>query len=210
MEQQGYFWMPLVAAADTSFCLNEQRQAAGPYYRFEGESLWGIEAAEPDPEVTPEPVYKKKLWPALPVKGAMSWKGELAAQEGEDVAEPMAEYTGRRASRQRRHRPRRSTRELVAPQEINTSAGVPAEAQLIVSEAFKDELMEGLETGGDLRISAISKIQGNVVAMALEEHGCRVVQKAFDVAAMADKEALVNELRGHVTRVIYSKHGNYV
>jgi len=219
MDQHGFIWMPWVAAADPSLSWNEHSQAGAGYYELEaqgivsiaaGESLWGIEAAEPDPEVTPEPVYEKKLWPALPVKGAMSLKGELEGQDVDDVAEPMAEYTGRRGSRQRRHRPRRSTHEFVAPQDINASADVPTEGQLIVSEAHKEELMKGLEAGGDLRISAISKIQGKVVAMALEPHGCRVVQKALEVAAMADKEALVSELRGHVIRLISSKHGNYV
>jgi len=58
--------------------------------------------------------------------------------------------------------------------------------------------------------SALSSIRGSVFRMTMEPCGCRVVQLALDVASMAEKEVLVDELRGKVLKAVASPHANFV
>eukprot|EP00746_Dinoflagellata_sp_MGD_P166952 gnl/MRDRNA2_/MRDRNA2_97205_c0_seq1.p1 gnl/MRDRNA2_/MRDRNA2_97205_c0~~gnl/MRDRNA2_/MRDRNA2_97205_c0_seq1.p1 ORF type:complete len:426 (+),score=84.36 gnl/MRDRNA2_/MRDRNA2_97205_c0_seq1:99-1376(+) len=46
--------------------------------------------------------------------------------------------------------------------------------------------------------------------LALSIHGCRIVQKAFDVACGDEKRELAIMLHGHVQELLESQHGNHV
>lgn len=46
--------------------------------------------------------------------------------------------------------------------------------------------------------------------LALSRHGCRVVQKALEVASGADRDALLATWQNHVIELYESPHGNYV
>jgi pumilio RNA-binding family len=56
----------------------------------------------------------------------------------------------------------------------------------------------------------ISWLHPATLQLALSEHGCRVVQKVFDVAGGEARAALSDQLRGHVLDMLYSPHGNHV
>jgi hypothetical protein len=86
----------------------------------------------------------------------------------------------------------------------------PNVENLVLTEKMKDEICQQLESGGDVRQLALSKIHGAVLRMALEPFGCRVVQLAFDVATTSEKQSFVAELRGHVRDAISSPHANFV
>jgi len=53
-------------------------------------------------------------------------------------------------------------------------------------------------------------LQKVVRHLALSKMGCRIVQKAFEVASGADHDMLVAELKDHVVELYESPHGNYV
>lgn len=46
--------------------------------------------------------------------------------------------------------------------------------------------------------------------LALSKNGCRIVQKAFEVASNPDRDVMIEELKDHVTELYQSPHGNYV
>merc|ERR1711865_305492 len=46
--------------------------------------------------------------------------------------------------------------------------------------------------------------------LALSKAGCRIVQKAFEVAAGSDQDVLIAGLQDHIVELYESPHGNYV
>jgi len=108
----------------------------------------------------------------------------------------------------RRRRGRRAAKAKAKGSEVIAES--PPNDQLLVSEEMKGELTQHLEAGGDMMHRAVSKLTGSVLRMSLEPFGCRVVQSALSVASMAEKDALVAELRGHVSLLTSSPHGNFV
>lgn len=66
------------------------------------------------------------------------------------------------------------------------------------------ELMEQMATGGAAYSAAIHAIQGSVVVLSFDQHACRVVQRALEVADEAIAASLAAELRGHVCAAIES------
>jgi pumilio RNA-binding family len=53
-------------------------------------------------------------------------------------------------------------------------------------------------------------LQPVVFELSLTVHGCRVIQKAFDVAGGEHGDALAAQLHGHVKELLESQHGNHV
>merc|ERR1711933_104035 len=47
-------------------------------------------------------------------------------------------------------------------------------------------------------------------SLAIEKDGCRVLQKAIEVADNADKRRIAESLKNHITALVEDKHGNYV
>lgn len=73
-------------------------------------------------------------------------------------------------------------------------------AQLDAEEGLADEIR-----------SALARLEGVVVELALREDGCEVVQRALEVASSgAEQEMLVSELRGHVRTLVASPYGSDV
>jgi len=72
-------------------------------------------------------------------------------------------------------------------------------------------LMKAL-TGCDerTRAEAVEQVADSMWPMAVQRHGCRVAQKAFEVADGDQKNLLAEGLRGHIREAIESPHGNYV
>jgi len=108
----------------------------------------------------------------------------------------------------RRRRGRRSAKAKATSSMVILES--PPNHQVVVSEETKMELIQQLEAGGDMMRQAISSLTGSVLRMSLEPFGCRVVQSALEVASMAEKDALVAELRDHVSLMVSSPHGNFV
>lgn len=49
-----------------------------------------------------------------------------------------------------------------------------------------------------------------VLALSLQMYGCRVIQKALEVATLEQQLAIVQELEGHVMRCVRDQNGNHV
>jgi pumilio RNA-binding family len=58
--------------------------------------------------------------------------------------------------------------------------------------------------------SVLGWIRPAALQLALSAHGCRIVQKAFDVACGDEKRGLAIKLHGHVRELLESQHGNHV
>lgn len=87
--------------------------------------------------------------------------------------------------------------------------GEPSE--LAKSADCSNVAMEQLEHGDIFRCAALVQwLCPATLELAFSEHGCRVVQKALEVAGGADRAAIVDQLRGSVVNLVASPHGNYV
>merc|ERR1719265_205219 len=58
--------------------------------------------------------------------------------------------------------------------------------------------------------SIVAWIYPATFELALSTHGCRIVQKAFDIACGDEKRELAIKLHGHVKELLESQHGNHV
>ena len=69
-----------------------------------------------------------------------------------------------------------------------------------------------LEYGSDdHRRQLTEAMRGHVVELTLQTYGCRVVQKALDLAPMALRESIVTaELKGNVPQCVMDTNGNHV
>lgn len=73
------------------------------------------------------------------------------------------------------------------------------------------EIIAKLESTDRAHMQQIIKwLQGNVLMLALSKHGCRVVQKALEVADNLARDRLFAELEPHVMELCDSPHGNHV
>jgi len=72
-------------------------------------------------------------------------------------------------------------------------------------------LMKAL-TGGDgqAKAEALEQVAASMWPMTVQRHGCRVAQKAFEVADQGQKNLLAEGLRGHIREAVESPHGNHV
>jgi len=72
-------------------------------------------------------------------------------------------------------------------------------------------LMKAL-TGSDeqAKAEALDQIANSIWPMAVQRHGCRVAQKAFEIADQDQRDLLAEGLRGHIREALESPHGNYV
>jgi hypothetical protein len=108
----------------------------------------------------------------------------------------------------RRRRGRRNARAKAKASSVISEA--PVFEALLVTEEEKRELMQQLEVGGVKKCKAIADLHGAVLRLSLEPYGCRVVQRALEVANKAEKEDLACELQDHVRLAIASPHANFV
>ena len=53
-------------------------------------------------------------------------------------------------------------------------------------------------------------LRGNVLGLALQMYGCRVVQKVIEVLRGAEQAAIAAELHSHVMRCVLDQNGNHV
>ena len=109
----------------------------------------------------------------------------------------------------RRRRARRGARARQDPNVFCLDDATCAGEQLVTA-ARRQQLICQLEAGGELLRGAVSSLRGRVPMMALDIHGCRVVQRALELASASAKQALAKELHGHVCGSLASPHGNYV
>jgi len=80
----------------------------------------------------------------------------------------------------------------------------------IAQQEYFDRVLGDLEAGGAARAAALAGLVGGVRRLAMDGAGCRVVQRALEVADLATAAQLVQDLRGHVLDLVHSPHGNYV
>lgn len=62
----------------------------------------------------------------------------------------------------------------------------------------------------DLVASLINTITGHVPALALQVHGCRVIQKAIEVLPTEQQCLIACELHAHTVRCSKHRNGNHV
>ncbi|CAE8583209.1 unnamed protein product, partial [Polarella glacialis] len=55
----------------------------------------------------------------------------------------------------------------------------------------------------------LQSLHGQVLAMALDPRGCRLVQRALELAGDHEQVFLARELRGHVREALESPHANH-
>jgi len=88
---------------------------------------------------------------------------------------------------------------------------LPAPSILVESEELTDAVIEQLEGHDPTCLSRIfAWLRQATLQLAVSLRGCRIVQKALEVAAGEDRTALVDQLRGHVRKLLESPHGNHV
>lgn len=73
-----------------------------------------------------------------------------------------------------------------------------------------ERLVSGLDEGAVGRAELLDWVVGLAWPMASSPGGCRVVQKALEVAAGPERAALAEQLRGHVWEASSSPHANHV
>jgi pumilio RNA-binding family len=56
----------------------------------------------------------------------------------------------------------------------------------------------------------VEKLQGNILLLTLNEHGCRIVQKVMQVVSCDMQAKLFGELSVGIVQCIEDKHGNFV
>lgn len=99
--------------------------------------------------------------------------------------------------------------------------GCSGEQEDVVSRGEPGDLAEGamqsceilsrLEDADHAEVQEIVDwLRGHVLALALSKHGCRVVQKALEVADCTARDGLFAELEPHVVELYDSPHGNHV
>jgi len=53
-------------------------------------------------------------------------------------------------------------------------------------------------------------LEGNVLTLAIQMYGCRVIQKALESIEAEQQGILVKELEGHVMKCVKDQNGNHV
>jgi len=74
-----------------------------------------------------------------------------------------------------------------------------------------NSILDKLERGNsEEKHSLLLKLHKIVRQLALSKAGCRIVQKAFEVAGGSDRDLIISELQHHVVELYESPHGNHV
>eukprot|EP00929_Paragymnodinium_shiwhaense_P008488 TRINITY_DN112447_c0_g1_i1.p1 TRINITY_DN112447_c0_g1~~TRINITY_DN112447_c0_g1_i1.p1 ORF type:complete len:548 (+),score=89.92 TRINITY_DN112447_c0_g1_i1:108-1751(+) len=154
-----------------------------------------------DDSACPTPV---KLSAALSVASSESTKGsETRRRRRKRGAKAVAASASL-------DKPRASEKRTAAPLpagSLQHAAGEMASA-VVVDARWCQSLLQDLEGANGDR--APHQLRGSVCVLAFDAAGCRVVQKALEVLGMADCEAIVMELHGHVVEAMRSPHANFV
>eukprot|EP00930_Biecheleria_cincta_P054783 TRINITY_DN4118_c0_g1_i1.p1 TRINITY_DN4118_c0_g1~~TRINITY_DN4118_c0_g1_i1.p1 ORF type:complete len:454 (-),score=135.00 TRINITY_DN4118_c0_g1_i1:92-1453(-) len=79
----------------------------------------------------------------------------------------------------------------------------------VLLDIEKDTLISRLEAE-DTREASLELLLKELLPMALNKDGCRVVQKALDVADSTQRSKLLAAIQPHVVSLYQSPHGNYV
>jgi len=99
----------------------------------------------------------------------------------------------------------------VACDELPHPDDLPSASLLAKSAELSDVVAEQMESCDRARLGVILRwLQKATLELAFSAYGCRVVQKAFEVAGGDDRTALVDQLRGNVVKLVESPHGNHV
>jgi len=94
-------------------------------------------------------------------------------------------------------------------QEDVVGGGEPGD--LAESAGRSCEILSRLEDADHAEVQeVVDWLRGHVLALALSKHGCRVVQKALEVADCTARDELFAELEPHVVELYDSPHGNHV
>mmetsp|Transcript_93294 Transcript_93294/g.216881 ORF Transcript_93294/g.216881 Transcript_93294/m.216881 type:complete len:481 (+) Transcript_93294:42-1484(+) len=162
------------------------------------QSLNQMEVAQPEMSLWAQQQEACVPWCMAPTEdfeeGAPSSFDVEAAGTGAQSG--LSESTRRRLRRQRAAR-----RRPAAPAAARGRAACPSEL---------GELTASLEAGGAERAAAVEALRGRVLEGTLQADGCRVVQRALEVAETSVTSQLLTELHGSVREAIDSPHGNYV
>jgi hypothetical protein len=79
------------------------------------------------------------------------------------------------------------------------------------SDAEVDPMLLDLDCGDDSKKKeAIEWVIGSVYPLAVTRRGCRIVQRALEVATSADQQRIVEKLQGHVEDMLKSPNANHV
>eukprot|EP00747_Dinoflagellata_sp_TGD_P166700 gnl/TRDRNA2_/TRDRNA2_189901_c0_seq1.p1 gnl/TRDRNA2_/TRDRNA2_189901_c0~~gnl/TRDRNA2_/TRDRNA2_189901_c0_seq1.p1 ORF type:complete len:579 (+),score=117.25 gnl/TRDRNA2_/TRDRNA2_189901_c0_seq1:242-1738(+) len=106
---------------------------------------------------------------------------------------------------------RQSATELLRAYHVVPQLADVAPAQLAEDDEKSKEIIARLEDGSRLERKAVLLwLRPALRDLALSRCGCRVVQKALDVAGGPDRDRLVAELQPHVVELYESLHGNHV
>ncbi|CAK0896314.1 unnamed protein product [Prorocentrum cordatum] len=81
-------------------------------------------------------------------------------------------------------------------------SGRAGDREAAVQQNNCQRLLEGLDAGGPARASALASLLGEVRRLAADPAGCRVVQRALEVADHVSAAELVQDLHGHVRDLI--------
>jgi len=115
-----------------------------------------------------------------------------------------------------------SSEELGSPLGAGTEEASPQPAKVGLQESHgaedacellldigKDTLISRLEAE-DTREATLELLLKDLLRVALNKDGCRVVQKALDVVDSAQRSKLLAAIQPHVVSLYQSMHGNYV
>jgi len=73
-----------------------------------------------------------------------------------------------------------------------------------------DATIEGINRDRTDLTAILGSLQGQVCALSVDQHGCRLVQRVLAAVDDRGKETIANELKGHVKEVLESPHANHV
>lgn len=137
-------------------------------------------------------------------QGIMPGQQRLLRVQGQGSEyEVTSQHGGQCASRGRRLRRKANRR-------TETGARSAASMSTVCSDERCAKLKEDLDAGGDACIAAVAAIRGQVLPLALEPAGCRLIQHAIETLSHEFTKELVAELHGRVLEAIESPHANYV
>jgi hypothetical protein len=103
-----------------------------------------------------------------------------------------------------------------ADEDAHTSLGYLAKAEttagyLSISDSDVDQMLLEMEcSSSDRRKTAVEWVVDNTGDLAFTRRGCRIVQRAMELATSADKQQIVKKLGGQVLEALQSPHANYV
>jgi hypothetical protein len=98
-----------------------------------------------------------------------------------------------------------------ADEDAHTSLGHSATAQTSISDAEVDQMLLAMEcSSSEKRKTAMEWVVSSTHSLAFTRRGCRIVQRAMELATSADKEQIVENLQGLALDALQSPHANYV